>query len=816
MAYLGGESADDQRAYNKYLAKQRQSRAAKRRLNKHSSPAKSYPRSVGRATGDVNYTPPAPQQQSSGGGGGNWWSNSRNIMLEQMRQARLAAAERAAAERRERERLLAVQAEWGRLRKDPLTALTGVDRGPLISGPAAMIVDGIAKPGAKPKDGGLDDNPIYQAYKSNLEAKPVKDDGSASIADVLGVVTGKRQPGQGAKPEQPEAITQYLDMLEDWQNRDSSPSDDRPVGAGADGSMFPELAGDLGLSPSGSMAFPSLTSAAPGFMLIKDEDTGDWVVKSAMEVFQSYGAQFASPALAGPLAADLDAAGFYTDAQKKALDKRFFVREGKNGEQSLEILAGEADADALEKALKWAANEQARLARSGKFKSVQELLDERVERALGLFDADGDGEADIGKVEAGAAGGVRSASGAPMLRVQPGQSYAGYKLDDEQVKNLNTIYQVGVSMGANQRDIGIAIITSIVESNIRNVDHGDRDSLGVFQQRPSQGWGSATQVRDVGYAAKQFFSRLLKIEDRDKMSMGQAAQKVQRSAYPDRYDKHVKVASAMLGDPAAAKSAPLKMLGAVAPNAEQAAREISGKFGIGNIDGKATSGHIPGSDHYSGKAIDVMLEGKKSGKQVINYVLENADRLGVKDIIHNKTYYKQDASGKWVTEPYTGENPHTGHVHVGFNAGGGFSWSGGAVASGGSGGSPYDSGNFYYEGDGAPGGSSRGSGGGSAWSGPGGVPYSDANQVTRIANDMARDRLGRELDESELAELTSMFHSAEADAYGNSVAGVGVSAPDLQGMVLQFIDSKLGEEFQMQQEGELAMAAFRLLAGGLN
>lgn len=110
----------------------------------------------------------------------------------------------------------------------------------------------------------------------------------------------------------------------------------------------------------------------------------------------------------------------------------------------------------------------------------------------------------------------------------------------EQMRNAVIIMQVGRKMGMSTRDIQTGLITALVESNLINVNYGDRDSLGLFQQRPSQGWGSANQVRDPEYAAGKFFSTLRNLGDRRRnMSMGQAAQAVQRSAYPGRYDERV-------------------------------------------------------------------------------------------------------------------------------------------------------------------------------------------------------------------------------------------------------------------------------------
>lgn len=110
----------------------------------------------------------------------------------------------------------------------------------------------------------------------------------------------------------------------------------------------------------------------------------------------------------------------------------------------------------------------------------------------------------------------------------------------EQIQNAALIYQVGRSMGMSSRDIQIGLMAAIVESGLRNVHYGDRDSLGLFQQRPSAGWGTPEQILNPRYAATKFFKALRGLGDRrTSLSMGAAAQAVQRSAYPDRYGQHI-------------------------------------------------------------------------------------------------------------------------------------------------------------------------------------------------------------------------------------------------------------------------------------
>lgn len=119
-------------------------------------------------------------------------------------------------------------------------------------------------------------------------------------------------------------------------------------------------------------------------------------------------------------------------------------------------------------------------------------------------------------------------------------------LDAEQIANVRVIIAAGRDRGVSDRGIAVALATAMVESWIRNLDWGDRDSLGLFQQRPSQGWGTESEVRDAYRAAAAFYGGpsdpngpltrgLLDIPGWEGMEFGAVAQAVQRSAYPERY-----------------------------------------------------------------------------------------------------------------------------------------------------------------------------------------------------------------------------------------------------------------------------------------
>ncbi|MFP8941723.1 C40 family peptidase [Streptomyces fenghuangensis] len=124
-------------------------------------------------------------------------------------------------------------------------------------------------------------------------------------------------------------------------------------------------------------------------------------------------------------------------------------------------------------------------------------------------------------------------------------SVPGLEAPKEQVRNARIIQATGVAMGVPPRGQVVALATALQESSIRNLAYGDRDSLGLFQQRPSQGWGTAEQVRDPVHASRRFYQVLLEVDGWESMTVTQAAQAVQRSAYPDAYAKWEPLATAL-------------------------------------------------------------------------------------------------------------------------------------------------------------------------------------------------------------------------------------------------------------------------------
>jgi hypothetical protein len=125
-------------------------------------------------------------------------------------------------------------------------------------------------------------------------------------------------------------------------------------------------------------------------------------------------------------------------------------------------------------------------------------------------------------------------------------------VDLDQAHYASIIVGVSIRRGLAPRAASIALATVYQETGIRNLNYGDRDSVGLFQQRPSQGWGTAAQLRDPYYATNAFYNALVKIDGWERADITEVAQQVQRSAYPEAYRDHEEdarvLASALTGN----------------------------------------------------------------------------------------------------------------------------------------------------------------------------------------------------------------------------------------------------------------------------
>ena len=168
------------------------------------------------------------------------------------------------------------------------------------------------------------------------------------------------------------------------------------------------------------------------------------------------------------------------------------------------------------------------------------------------------------------AAGICIENGSPALSVDPAQlpdSVEG--MSEEQLSNAAIIMKAGEEAGLGERAQLIGIMTAMQESTLNNLDGGDRDSVGLFQQRPSQGWGTVEQLADPTYAARAFFQGvdaangshvpgLADLAGWESMTLTGAAQAVQLSGYPEAYATHEasarKIMAAVAGVPVAEAS----------------------------------------------------------------------------------------------------------------------------------------------------------------------------------------------------------------------------------------------------------------------
>ena len=267
--------------------------------------------------------------------------------------------------------------------------------------------------------------------------------------------------------------------------------------------------------------------------------------------------------------------------------------------------------------------------------------------------------------------------------------------DEEQLTNAAKIIEVGRARNVPPSGWVVALTAALQESSLRNLPHGDRDSAGLFQMRPSMGWGTLAQVTDPTYATTAFYGGpdvppdnpgLLDVDNWQQMNPADAAQAVERSGYPDAYDRWVDDATALVRtvtgesfkcpSPASVDCPPtgLAVESGLVPDAVLVVRCAVHHFDIANIGGRSTSGHVAGSDHYTGRAADLMIDdwqtsaGAQFGDRVAAYFVDNADAFGITYVIWRGRIWSA-ASPIWRTYSHPdGRNDptalHMDHLHI--------------------------------------------------------------------------------------------------------------------------------------------------------
>lgn len=200
-------------------------------------------------------------------------------------------------------------------------------------------------------------------------------------------------------------------------------------------------------------------------------------------------------------------------------------------------------------------------------------------------------------------------------------------LGPDQMANAATIAAIGIRRGLPQQAIVVALAAGMQESKLKNLDGGDRDSIGLFQQRPSQGWGTAAQIADPRYATNEFYNGLLKVRGWQQMRVTDAAQAVQRSGHPEAYEKWTdqaeELATAFLGQAGAAVTCTL--VGQPALHGTAAATSLF-------ADMRADWGDVrtAAADGFLGVALSVGED--RVGWQYAHWLVAHAQEQGVKRV----------------------------------------------------------------------------------------------------------------------------------------------------------------------------------------
>jgi hypothetical protein len=218
------------------------------------------------------------------------------------------------------------------------------------------------------------------------------------------------------------------------------------------------------------------------------------------------------------------------------------------------------------------------------------------------------------------------------------------QIDLEQGRWATLMAAIAQRRGMSPRATTIAIATAFQESKLHNIDYGDRDSLGLFQQRPSQGWGSAEQIMDPHYSIEKFYKALAKIKGYESMEITEAAQKVQHSGFPGAYAQHEAdsraLASALRGYSPAAFTCQINPKGV--SSTAVVVEDIEKAFG------KIESGQDRDRARFplTGTPADV----KARGWAIAHYLVGNASHLGITTVtFETKQWSAEDSDKGWTT-----------------------------------------------------------------------------------------------------------------------------------------------------------------------
>jgi hypothetical protein len=220
-------------------------------------------------------------------------------------------------------------------------------------------------------------------------------------------------------------------------------------------------------------------------------------------------------------------------------------------------------------------------------------------------------------------------------------------LDTNQARNASLIAAVSIRRGLPARAASIALAAAIQESKLYNVRGGDRDSLGLFQQRPSQGWGTPREIMQPVHATNSFYAALERVPDYTSLPITDAAQQVQRSGFPDAYAVHEQsartLASALTGfSPAAFTchvAAPSASTAPIGRRAVALRRDLGSAFGHQSVS------------VVSGSRLSVSASGTARGWALASYLVSHAPALALTHVTYAGRVWTAGTNSGWQRQP---------------------------------------------------------------------------------------------------------------------------------------------------------------------
>ncbi|MEJ7633965.1 hypothetical protein [Aeromicrobium sp.] len=222
------------------------------------------------------------------------------------------------------------------------------------------------------------------------------------------------------------------------------------------------------------------------------------------------------------------------------------------------------------------------------------------------------------------------------------------EVDLEQARWSALMSAISLRRGLPPRATTIAIATAFQESKIHNIDYGDRDSVGLFQQRPSQGWGTVEQISDPLYSIGRFYDALVRIDGYGSLKITDAAQRVQRSAYPAAYAQHEASARALASS--LRGFSPAKFTCQINPRGNgtisRVVQSVEAAFGDVLVATEGSEASYP----LTGRPADV----KARGWAIAHYLVANASHLRITKISFSNREWSAPASDQgWTSRSGT-------------------------------------------------------------------------------------------------------------------------------------------------------------------